>query len=61
VPIFLRQKIRKPNCKWRKALENTFQEKGAHKMLIKLIPLSEVDVSLQLFSMKKSLKKKKFD
>jgi len=35
-PIFLHQKIRKPNCNFKKAAKNSFVQRGARKLLIKL-------------------------
>ncbi len=37
--ILFHQKITKPNCKWRKALQKTLYEKAARKMLVKLTPV----------------------
>jgi hypothetical protein len=30
-----------PNCKDKKAAQNTFVQKGAHKMLVKLTPVHD--------------------
>jgi len=35
------QKITKPNCKYRKATQNTSVQKAAHKMLVKFTPVME--------------------
>jgi len=36
-PIFFLEKNKYTNCKWRKAAQNTFEQKSASKMLVKLI------------------------
>jgi len=38
-PIFFAKKLQKPNCKWIKAVANTFVQKTAHKMFMIWTPL----------------------
>jgi len=57
-PLFLHQKLQKPNCKHRKAAQNSYVQKDVHLMLIKLTPVNFINIIQADFTFAKNWKPK---